>query len=127
LYGDTAIILNGLSVTQQFTVTSGDGSNHKLWIIVPYSAPATGSRGLDSNSTNITFDANTEAFLYAPGSVTMNPHGNYRGQIYGGTVDLKNDSDMTYEFVGVPGVDLSAGTSSIIGYDVELVYKREVS
>lgn len=126
LHGDTAIILNGLSVTQQFTVTSVGGT-HQLWIIVPYSAPTTGCRCLDSNSTNITFDGNTEAFLYAPGSVSMNPHGNYRGQIYGGTVDLKNDSDMTYEFVGVPGVDLSAGTSTITGYDVELVFKREVS
>ncbi len=127
LYGDTAIFLNGLSVTTSFTVTSGDGAPHKLWIIVPYSAPTTGSRGLDSNSTSIAFDANIEAFLYAPGSVSMNPHGNFRGQIYGGTVDLKNDSNMVYENVGVPGVDLGAGTSSIIGFDVELVNKREVS
>lgn len=126
LRADTAIILNGLSVTQSFSVTSVGGA-HKLWIIVPYSAPATGSRGLESNSTNITFDANTEAFLYAPGTVSMNPHGNYRGQIYGGTVNLKNDSDMVYENVGVPGVDLGAGTSSIIGFKVELVNKREVS
>lgn len=126
LRGDTAIILNGLSVTQSFTVT-GVGGPHKLWIIVPYSAPTTGSRGLDSNSTNITFDANTEAFLYAPGTISMNPKGNYRGQIYGGTVDLKNDSDMVYENVGVPGVDLVAGTSSIVGFEVELVNKREVS
>ncbi|WP_291382155.1 hypothetical protein [Demequina sp.] len=127
LYGDTAIFLNGLSVTTSFTVTSGDGAPHKLWIIVPYSAPTTGSRGLESNSTSIVFDANIEAFLYAPGTVSMNPHGNFRGQIYGGTVDLKNDSDMVYENVGVPGVDLGAGTSSIIGFDVELVNKREVS
>ncbi len=126
LHGDTAIILNGLSVTQSFTVTSVGGA-HKLWIIVPYSAPTTGSRGLESNSTSITFDANTEAFLYAPGTVSMNPHGNYRGQIYGGTVNLKNDSDMVYENVGVPGVDLGAGTSSIVGFKVELVNKREVS
>jgi len=126
LHGDTAIILNGLSVTQSFTVT-GVGGPHKLWIIVPYSAPTTGSRGLDSNSTSITFDANIEAFLYAPGSVSMNPHGNYRGQIYGGTVNLKNDSDMVYENVGVPGVDLGASTSSIVGFEVELVNKREVS
>ena len=126
LHGDTAIFLNGLSVTQTFTVTSVGGT-HKLWIIVPYSAPSTGSRGLDSNSTSITFDANTEAFLYAPGSVSMNPHGNFRGQIYGGTVDLKNDSDMVYENVGVPGVDLGASTSSIVGFEVELVNKREVS
>jgi len=94
---------------------------------VPYSAPTTGCRCLDSNSTNITFDGNTEAFLYAPGSVSMNPHGNFRGQIYGGTVDLKNDSDMTYEFVGVPGFDLTAGTSTITGFEVELAYKREIS
>ena len=126
LHGDTAIFLNGLSVTQTFTVTSVGGA-HRLWIIVPYSAPTTGSRSLESNSTSITFDANTEAFLYAPGTVSMNPHGNYRGQIYGGTVDLKNDSDMVYENVGVPGVDLGASTSSIIGFDVELVNKREVS
>lgn len=126
LHGDTAIILNGLSVTQSFTVTAVGGP-HKLWIIVPYSAPGTGSRGLDSNSTSITFDASIEAFLYAPGSVSMNPHGNYRGQIYGGTVDLKNDSDMVYENVGVPGVDLGASTSSIVGFEVELVNKREVS
>jgi hypothetical protein len=126
LHGDTAIFLNGLSVTTSFTVTSVGGV-HKLWIIVPYSAPTTGSRSLDSNSTSITFDANTEAFLYAPGSVSMNPHGNFRGQIYGGTVDLKNDSDMVYENVGVPGVDLGASTSSIVGFEVELVNKREVS
>jgi len=126
LRADTAIILNGLNVTTSFSVTSVGGV-HKLWIIVPYSAPTTGSRSLESNSTSITFDANTEAFLYAPGTVSMNPHGSYRGQIYGGTVNLKNDSDMVYENVGVPGVDLGAGTSSIIGYEVELVNKREVS
>ncbi len=126
LHGDTAIFLNGLSVTTTFTVTSVGGP-HKLWIIVPYSAPTTGSRSLNSNSTSITFDANVEAFLYAPGTVSMNPHGNYRGQIYGGSVDLKNDSDMVYENVGVPGVDLGAGTSSIIGFEVELVNKHEVS
>jgi len=131
LHGDTAIILNGLSVTTTFTVTSvlpsADAPPNKLWIIVPFSAPYTGSRGLDSNSTSITFDANTEAFLYAPGSVSMNPHGDFRGQIYGGTVNLKNDSDMEYENVGVPGFDLGASTSSIVGFEVVLVNKREVS
>lgn len=125
LHGDTAIILNGLSVTTRFTVTSVGGT-HKLWIIVPYSAPSTGSRSFDSNAVRMIFDANTEAFVYAPGSVTMNPQGIYRGQIYGGTVTLKNNPVMVYENVSVPGVDLGAGTSSIVGFEVELVNKREV-
>ena len=123
LYGDTALIMNDLNITTTFQVFSGDGAAHDFWIILPYSSGG----GIDSNSTSFEVVSPVSTFIYAPGTIDLNPHGDFRGQIYGGVVAPKNKFTMDYNFVGIPGVDLAEGTSAIIGYDVELVYKREVS
>ncbi len=131
LTGDTALIIPGATVTTTFHVVSGDGQPHNFWMIVPYVSGATCGKNdaysIYASSTDIVFDGNISAFIYGPGMVSFNPHGLFRGQIYGGCVTIKNDADMKYVNVGVPGIDLAAGTSTIIGYDVEIVYKREVS
>ncbi len=127
LQGDTAIILNGLDVTTSLNVTSTTGV-HRLWIIVPYSGYAPGCGCLSSNSADIYFSPDVWTFLYAPGTVSMNPHGTFTGQIYGGTVNLKNDADMTYQNVGVPSGELEAATgTTVIGFEVELIHKNEPS
>ena len=123
LQGDTALIMNSLDITNTFQVSSADGAAHDFWILIPYS---TGG-GIDSNSTSFQVISPVSTFVYAPGTVDLNPHGDFRGQIYGGVVAPKNKFTMDYDFVGIPGVDLAEGTSAIIGFDVELVYKREVS
>ncbi|MDN4474493.1 hypothetical protein QQX09_01335 [Demequina sp. SYSU T00192] len=131
LHGDTAFIVNGISAittTLKFYTTDVDAVTgelvpHKVWIIVPYS---TGG-GISSQSTSFEVVSPVSAFVYAPGTIDLNPHGDFRGQIYGGVVAPKNKFTMDYTFVGVPGVDLAEGTSAIIGYDVELVNKHEVS
>ncbi len=127
LKGDTALIMNDLDITNQFQVSSSDGDPHQFWIILPYSTLAAGKGNIDSNSTSFEIVSPITSFIYAPGTIDLNPHGDYRGQIYGGVVAPKNKFTMDYSFVGVPGVDLAEGTSAIIGYDVELVNKHEVS
>lgn len=121
---DTAIFANSVTITQSFNVISGDAQEHKLWIIVPYST-VTGS--IKANATGVTIDPKISSFWYAPGSIDVNPSGSYRGQIYGGTVSIKNGNYFQYENVGVPGVQLVAGVTYENGYEVALVYKTEVS
>ena len=123
LNGDVALIMRDLDITNTFKFYSADGAEHHIWIILPYEYGG----GIDSNSTSFEVTAPVSAFIYAPGTIDLNPHGDFRGQIYGGAVAPKNKFTMDYVFVGVPGVDLAEGTSSIIGYDVEIVNKHEVS
>ena len=120
---DTAIFANGVTITQSFNVISGDNNEHKLWIIVP-SSTVTGSINA---LPGITIDQKISSFWYAPGSIDINPGGSYRGQIYGGTVNIKNGNYFQYENIGVPGVQLVAGVTYENGYEVALVYKTEVS
>ncbi len=121
---DTAIFAKSVTITQSLNVISGDNNEHKLWIIVP-SSTVTGS--IKANATGITIDQKISSFWYAPGSIDINPSGNFRGQIYGGTVSIKNGNYFQYENIGIPGVQLVAGVTYENGYEVALVYKTEVS
>lgn len=124
LKADTAIFATSVTVTTKLNIVSGDGADHKLWIIVPYS---TGSGSIKANATSLTIDSKISSFWYAPGTIDINPSGSYRGQIYGGTVSIKNGNYFQYDNVGVPGVQLVAAVTYENGYEVALVYKREVS
>ncbi|BDZ60959.1 hypothetical protein Lsed01_00274 [Demequina sediminis] len=131
LNGDVAIIMRSMSVKTTFHVTaSGD---YKIWLIVPYEYASTttpndcSKGGMDSNSTDFLVTAPASIFAYSPGAISLNPHEGTRGQWYGCSVSPKNAFSLEYSYVGIPGYDLAAGMSTVTGYDVSVVYKREVS
>jgi len=122
---DTALFVSGIKSASSYTVGSCDGKKHKFWVIVPYS---TYNGNMDSNKGSVEFDSNIESFWYAPEGLYLQTHSTFYGQIYGGDLNIKNDSNYNYVNVGVPGVDLTNGTAAASsGFRVELVSKREVS
>ncbi len=67
-------------------------------------------------------------FLYTPCTVDTNNAVDFYGQIYGGTVNLRNSANIYYVPIGIPGVDLpSADPVVSSGYRVDIVYKREIA
>ncbi len=123
LNADTVFFVNNFETSNDFTFSSGDGGNYKLWVIVPHSHGS----GDIINHTPMTIEPPLESFWYAPGSVKIHNNSSFIGQVYGGDVDIHTPAEFVYTNVGVPGVNLVSAAQSSSGFVVELLYKREVS
>lgn len=122
---DTVIWANSISGQQTYVVSGG--GDHKLWIMVPWT-DGVSEGDIDLRGNALEADANVQIFIYTPGEIYLNPHGNFHGQLYGGTdVTFKNKSELTYAYVEIPGYDFSSDFTQAAGYDLEIVYKREVT
>ncbi|WP_136520037.1 hypothetical protein [Cellulomonas telluris] len=139
LRADLVIFANDFYATGNFQITSADGAQHKVWIIVP--DPDTSPNGVaecnktvgGNKSGNIKFDSGSLAiapvtiFAYTPCNLETNNTMTFYGQLYGGNVTLRNSMTMRYVPIGIPGVSLPSTTpTASSGYRVDVVYKREV-
>ncbi|MBT0995200.1 hypothetical protein KIN34_12995 [Cellulomonas sp. DKR-3] len=131
LRADLVIFAKDFYSTGNFSVTSKDGNEHKLWIIVP-DANANGVAECSGGIGNIKGDSGSLAvspitlFLYTPCTIDTNNSTNLSGQLYGGTVNLRNALTVNYVPIGIPGVDLPSADTTTAGYRVDVVYKREI-
>jgi len=132
LRSDLVIFANSFYSTGNFRVTSADGAKHNFWIIVPDKNPngvAECSGGIgdikgDSGSLAV---APITVFMYTPCTIDTNNDTQIHGQLYGGTVNLRNPVTINYVPIGIPGVDLpSTDPVGNAGYRVDVVYKREI-
>ena len=126
LASDLTIFASSFYSTNGVTVTSADGANHVLRIIVPWSSTATTCAG--TGAGNITFDAggtslpsNIQMMLYTPGQLTMTNNIDFYGQVYGCTISASVNVTVRYVPVGAGGG--SSGTPA--PYKVDVAYLRD--
>lgn len=139
LRADMVIFANDFYATGNFQMTSADGNQHQVWIIVP--DPDTVPNGVaecaktvgSNKSGNIKFDSGSLAiapitfFGYTPCTLETNNTMTFYGQLYGGSVVLRNSMTMRYVPIGIPGVTFpSTNPTATSGYRVDVVYKREI-
>lgn len=136
LRSDLAIFAKDFYATGNFKVTSYDGLPHKIWIIVP--DPDAVKDGvaecINNQSGPIKVDSGTNisspvsTFMYTPCALETNNTSTFYGQLYGGSVVLRNAMTMQYVSMGIPGVQFpSTAPVSSSGYRVDVVYKREIA
>jgi len=131
LRSDLVIYAKDFYSTGNFQVTSKDGNPHQLWIIVPDPNP-NGVAECTGGIGNIKGDSGSLAvspitlFLYTPCTIDTNNSTNLSGQLYGGTVNLRNALTVNFVPIGIPGVDLPSTAPMSAGYRVDVVYKREI-
>jgi hypothetical protein len=125
LYSDLAIVTDGPVALSNVTFQSGDGGDHKLQFIVPWTtatSAACGTANSPNFSTNNQVTLQTlQIFVYTPCTVTINNNSAGDGaQIYGGTVNITNQFTLTFRSFQIPGA------GGITGYNVDIAYIREI-
>lgn len=133
LYSDVAIFARSFNLTNTMNIRSGDGLDHRLWLIVPDQtadgfAQCTGGTGTIDISVSTTTQAHTSVFLYTPCNMNLSNSLTLRGQVYGKQVQLINAVIINYVPMGIPGViGLGATATTADSYTVDVVYKRETA
>ena len=125
--GNLAIITDGAIEMQNKVVWQAVGGDRKLFLISVYRS------GLDcstpnydvttSNNSDFLNTAGTdllEVFLYSPCTVSLANQNAFRGQVFGQTVNVTNQVNMTFVPTVVPGV------TQIVGFRQDPAYVREV-
>ncbi|KGM02906.1 hypothetical protein Q760_10800 [Cellulomonas cellasea DSM 20118] len=139
LRSDLVIFANDFYATGNFKITSKDGAQHNVWIIIPDPDPTpnglaecgktvggkkSGNFKIDSGSLAI---APITLFVYTPCTLETNNTATFYGQLYGGNVILRNNMTQRYVPIGIPGVTFPSTTpTAASGFRVDVVYKREV-
>jgi hypothetical protein len=127
-------VTGGIQITNQFGLASNNATTRKLYIISPAgngSTPpagwstATCTGGAMNFSNQTSFDQTINVFLYSCGTITMANNTGIWGQIYGKQVTVSNRYQMTY--VGTPPIGVTLTNNTVVGYTVDVVYKREIA
>lgn len=133
LYSDVVIFAKGFTLSNAMNIRSGDGGDHRLWLIVPDQnangvAQCAGGATEINISNSLTTHANTAVFFYTPCRVNMSNNLVLRGQVYGSNVILRNGVVINYVPMGIPGVIGLSGTSTTAdSFTIDVVYKRETT
>ena len=119
---DLAIIADGFSATNTFTITNTDTVPHNLYIIVPAGTPCPAGEIKVTNNASFT---NFNVFVYTPCDGTWTNKVVAGGQIYvGGVLTFSNAFSMNFApSIVVPGFAGSGGAAT--GRKVDIIYKRE--
>ncbi|UJP38935.1 hypothetical protein [Cellulomonas palmilytica] len=132
LRSDLVLFVNSFYSTGNFRVTSADGNQHNFWIIVADKNPngvaecSGGIGDIKGDSGSLAVSPIT-VFMYTPCTIDTNNDTQLSGQLYGGTVNLRNPVTINYVPIGIPGVELpSTEPEGDAGYRVDVVYKREI-
>ena len=127
LPNDLVILAKGFDLQASIeTVTSPD--TRTLWLITPndYDISDMGNGSCNGNADgkvahssigkNVLGDRVT-AMLYSPCDITLGEGASWRGQLYGGSVNILKNSTLEYVYVGLPGDGdfASEGTDTGLG------------
>jgi hypothetical protein len=125
--GNLAIITDGAIEMQQKNVWQAAGGDRKLFFISLYRSGLDCSTGnynvTTSNNTDFLNSAGTDlldVFFYSPCTVSLANQNAFRGQVFGQTVNITNQVNMTFVPTVVPGV------TQIVGFRQDPAYVREV-
>ncbi|TFB48432.1 hypothetical protein [Cryobacterium tagatosivorans] len=107
LHANVAIIAKSFTINK--LEATGVGGSRKLWLIVPDNtadhAPTCVAPGdiYLNNETNT--DVTLSVMVYTPCSILIDRN-NWRGQLYGATVQFNQQAQMNFAPVGIPGENL---------------------
>ena len=125
--GNLAVITDGAIEMQNKVVWQAVGGDRKLFLISLYRSGLVCSTGnydvTTSNNSDFLNTAGTavlDAFFYSPCTVSLSNKNAFRGQVFGQTVNISNQVNMTFVSTIVPGV------SQIVGFRQDPAYVREV-
>lgn len=131
---DTVIFANVVNLSG----SSGSGSitspsTARLWIInpdvVPDGLPTCGLGESFSVGGGFTESPSISMMMYSPCFISLASGLNLVGQVYAGQATVSGGATLTYAPLGLPGTDLSAGTTSTSGAAVvrQVVSMRSIS
>lgn len=112
LVNDLAIIAPSITIGNSGRFTST--TQHRLWLINPDFVPdaqPTCPGGLSITGTNSHF-TNLDVMIYTPCRANIDNGTNMVGQVFAGDVALGGSVQITYRAIGLPGVNLSTGTTT---------------
>jgi hypothetical protein len=122
LPGNRLTLRNDLAIfANKFSLTSSSGFDSavaaRLWLITPDTNLTNHSPDCPPSSTfsmsgNVSIDTHISTMIYSPCQVSISNAIDLRGQIYAGSVSLPNAVSLGYVPVGLPGVDMTAGTNA---------------
>ncbi len=112
----------------KLVVDSNDTTTRYLWFMVPDNVnddlpTCTGNAGTITLTNEADIDATISAMAYTPCKV-ISDRNNWRGQLYGGTMEFLQQAQLVYVPVGVPGVDFDASLPPIMALDDALLGDR---
>ena len=121
-------------LAQQFTLNKlrfTSTADRKVHFIVPdevadYTptcAPPSGLTGNITLTNETDFGTTISAMIYTPCKVYSDRDG-FRGQMYGGEVEFRQQASLTFVPVGVPGADLTDGLTTPVVTGAELGDRR---
>lgn len=118
---------NGFHLDGAPTIRSTSPSEARnLYLMHPYTSLPTcvpGTPGIYVGN-NVEFQRTANVMMYSPCDIDKRNRSEITGQVYsGGVARISQNTDMTY--VMLPMAGLSAVSSTVESYDVNIVYKRE--
>jgi len=99
------------------TFSSANGAEHNLWFLKSDGNAANSGKDCPNASEAFVTDNSTTistgivALVYTPCSVDLTGTTKWRGQIYSGTLSVGSGDTLVYFPLGIPGTDLSGGTT----------------
>jgi hypothetical protein len=121
---DVAIIFDGrIEFENKSDWYSGDGEEHSILFINPASTSGTCASRVPafSASNNTSFADELKVFVYTPCQATFNNSNRIKGQLMAGQVNIRNNFDLHFAPVPVPGV------GDVSGFDQDIAFQREVA
>jgi hypothetical protein len=113
---DIAVITAKLNL-QTLVLSSGDGAEHKFWLVVPdgeggsdLGPDCSGNAEHITVSQNATINAPIIALAYGPCTLNLPADSLWRGQLYTGAINTGPEAHyLDYAPLGLPGIDLATG------------------
>ena len=113
---------NVLILAKKFDLGNGGitaSTDRKIWLVTEDvtadTLPSCLAGGAVTLDGGFTLGTSVSAMIYTPCRVTIGSSIKWRGQVYAGRVTISGAAKLWYVPVGLPGVDLAAGTPSIGG------------
>ena len=128
LSNDLAVFArDGFDFANSVTFSSpGDGPNKSLHLIQPFGSPCFASPPGINIGNSLVIEGSVASFMYSPCDVVFLNSATMKGQIYGGSkVIINNSITLHYVPVPVPGLSVSGSGSTTVAYTLDVVYKRE--
>lgn len=115
LTNDLAIVANRFNLGGSGGFSAN--ADRRLWLIVPDTtadgAPTCAPAQSFQVGGGFTFDSRIDVMMYSPCPVNIGSSTKFTGQIFAGNTTVAGGATMTFAAVGLPGVDLDTGLSTM--------------
>ncbi|TFD87757.1 hypothetical protein [Cryobacterium serini] len=115
---DIAIVADSFQFRETARIDAA--AKQKLWLVTSDKSPndkakCNGHAGNFSVIESVKVNQNVDVMVYTPCNVNISTSSQWRGQIWGGTVQLGNSGVYTYAEVGFPGATSVSGGATASG------------